>query len=158
MGLFDRLRNATPAGIASGAAAGVVQGTLGAIGQTAIDIRTAITGEAPLDPDKRAEIEMKLAEIDASVLLAQAETNKIEAQSTSVFVSGWRPMIGWICAIGIGVEFIVRPVADWIAALCGKTVQAPVLDVGQLIALVVSMLGIAAYRTLEKANGSVGLH
>ena len=158
MGWFDRLRNATPAGVASGAAAGVVQGTLGAIGQTAIDIRTAITGEAPIDATARAELEMKLAEIEASVLLGQAETNKIEAQSTSIFIAGWRPCIGWICAVGIGVEYIIRPVADWIAAMVGKTVETPALDVGQLIALVVAMLGIAGYRTLEKSSGSVGLH
>lgn len=153
MGLFDRLRGVTPASVASNAAAGAVQGTLSAIGQTAIDIRTAITGEAPIDATARAELAAQMAEIEASVLLAAAETNKIEAASPSLFVAGWRPFIGWTCGVGIFVSFVVQPIVNWFVAEA-----LPVLDIGQLIALVVSMLGLGAYRTVEKANGSVGLH
>jgi hypothetical protein len=158
MGLFDIFKSATPAGLATAATSGAIQGTLGAIGQTAIDIRTAITGEEPIDAAAAAELAVKAQQIQADVLLAQAKINEAEARSASVFVAGWRPALGWICATGIGIEFIVRPLADWIAALCGTTVATPTLDVGQLIALVVSMLGIAAYRTVEKANGTVGIH
>ena len=153
MGLFDRLRGATPASVASNAAAGVVQGTLGAIGQTAIDIRTAITGEAPIDATARAELAAQMAEIEASVLLAQSATNQIEAASPSKFVSWWRPSIGWSCSLGIFVSFVVQPIVSWFL-----TDALPVLDVGQLIALVVSMLGLGAYRTYEKRAGVVGSH
>lgn len=153
MGLFDRLRGATPAGVVSNAAAGVVQGTLSAIGQTAIDIRTAITGEAPIDATARAELAAQMAEIEASVLLAQSATNQIEAASPRFFVSSWRPFIGWVCGIGIFVSFVVQPIVSWFVAE-----QLPVLDMGQLIALVVSMLGLGAYRTVEKRAGVVGSH
>ena len=32
---------------------------------------------------------------------AQAEVNKVEAASESLFVSGWRPAVGWICAAAL---------------------------------------------------------
>ena len=153
MGLFDRFRNPA-ATVAAGTAQGLMQGA----GELALNIRTAITGEAPIDGDARAALAVQAQKIEADILLAQAKINEAEAKSTSIFVAGWRPALGWICATGIGIEFIIRPVADWVATLCGTTVATPTLDVGQLIALVVSMLGIAAYRTVEKANGTVGTH
>lgn len=153
MGLFDRLRNATPAGVASAATAGAVQGTLGAIGQTAIDIRTAITGEAPLDPVKRAELEAKLAEIEASIALAQSETNKIEAQSTSVFIAGARPAVLWVCVLALFYNFVARPVL----VACGVA-AAPEIDAASLWPIMGGILGLGFYRTVEKSNGSVGLH
>jgi len=158
MGLFDRFRNVTPAGIASAATAGAIQGTLGAIGQTALNIRTAITGEAPIDGDARAALAVQAQKIEADILLAQAKINEAEAKSGNAFAASWRPLLGYTCVIGIAIEFVVRPVADWVAAMFGATIATPTLDVGQLIALVVSMLGIAAYRTVEKANGTVGVH
>jgi hypothetical protein len=158
MGLFDIFKSTTPAGLITAATSGAAQGTLGAIGQTARDLRAAITGEDPIDAAAAAELAVKAQQIEADILLAQAKINEAEARSTNRFASSWRPALGWTCVTGIAIEFIVRPLADWIAALCGTTVATPTLDVGQLIALVVSMLGIAAYRTVEKANGTVGIH
>jgi len=153
MGILDRFRNP-----AATLAAGTAQGLMEGAGELALNIRTAITGEAPIDGDARAELAVKAQQIEADILLAQAKINEAEARSTHWMVASWRPFIGWTCGVGIAIEFILRPIADWIATLCGATVATPTLDVGQLIALVVSMLGIAAYRTYEKANGTVGTH
>jgi len=149
VGLLDRFRNANPV---SAATSGVVQGTLSAIGQTAIDIRTAITGEAPLDPEKRAEIEAKLAEIEQAAQQGQVDINKIEAASSRLFISGWRPFLGWTGGLAIAYNFIARPL------LVAFGVEAPAVDTAALWPVILGMLGLGAYRTVEKSNGSVGLH
>ena len=128
------------------ATSGVVSESLGAAGALAKDIRTAITGQAPVDPEKLMALEVQIS-------IAQAEINKAEASHPSIFVAGWRPFIGWVCGLGIAMEFMVRPMVQWF-----RHEELPVLDVTQLIALVIAMLGVAGYRTIEKANGTVGKH
>lgn len=125
---------------------GAVVESLGAAGSLAKDIRTAITGQTPVDP-------VKVMELENQLLTAQAEINQAEASHPSIFVAGWRPFIGWVCGLGIAMEFLVRPMVQWF-----RHEELPVLDVTQLIALVIAMLGVAGYRTIEKANGTVGKH
>ena len=65
----------------------------------------------------------ELAQLNADVQLAtgQIEVNKVEAASTSLFVAGWRPAVGWICAAAFAFKFIGGPAAfgetDMVAAL-----------------------------------------
>ena len=84
---------------------------------------------------------------------AQIATNTAEATNASVFVSGWRPMVGWCCAAGVGTQFLIAPLATWVLALFGKSVVFPPLDMGTLIPLLAGMLGIGAMRTVEKISG-----
>ena len=150
MGLFDRLRNANPV---TAATSGAVSGVLSSVGQAAIDIRTAITGEAPLDPAKRAELGAQLAEIQQATLQAQADINKAEAQHSSLFISGWRPAIGWCGALAIFYKFIARPLCVGFGL-----VDMPDIDGTALWPIIIGMLGLGVFRTVEKSNGSVGLH
>lgn len=80
--------------------------------------------------------------------LAQIELNKIEAQHRSLFVAGWRPMIGWICALGLGFTFFANPIIQWYTSKPG-----PVLPTDIMLELVLAMLGLGALRTVEKLNG-----
>lgn len=124
--------------LAEGGAKGLFEG----IGKMAKDLRTAITG---VDPVRRAELEAKLAELEYAALNAQAQINMEEAKSESLFVSGWRPYIGWVCGIALTVQYVVLPllyafdIADAIA-----------LDFSELVTLLVGMLGFGYYRTKEK--------
>jgi hypothetical protein len=131
-----------------------IGGLISGIGTAAKDIRAAITGKSVIDPAAQAELEMKLAEIEQAGLNAQAEVNKIEAGSKSVFVSGWRPMLGWVCSISFLYSFIVLPMANWIARICFKvTLDFPALDISALMPLTFGMLGLAVNRTVEKVKG-----
>lgn len=38
---------------------------------------------------------------DVSLLLEQLKINAIEAASPSIFVSGWRPALGWVCVLSV---------------------------------------------------------
>jgi len=106
------------------------------------------------DPVAKAQAQLELVKLQQSGELAvltadtqlatgQLEVNKIEAASSNIFVSGWRPFIGWICGVGLGTQFVVAPlVANWYAI--------PQLDLEMLITLLLGMLGLGGMRTFEK--------
>lgn len=110
-------------------------------------------------PDKVAKdaATAELAKIQLSGELAQItgqlDINKVEAASSNWFVSGWRPAVGWVCVLGLFYSFIVQPLGTWGAALVGHPVVAPQLNIEQLFALLLPLLGISAQRTIEKLNG-----
>ena len=100
------------------------------IGGLALDIREAIKGKE-MDPQRLIEL--------------QAEINKVEAQNRSIFVSGWRPMVGWICAAAFGFHYIVMPL------LIAYTDIDPVeFDTNSLFSVLMGMLGLGGLRTYEK--------
>ena len=103
---------------------------------------------------ERLEAEARLTEILQRPNLAQIDVNKTEAAHASVFVAGWRPAIGWVCATALGWNFIGHDLALWGVALAGKTVAVPApVAMGQLFELVLAMLGLGAFRTVEKVKG-----
>ena len=124
----------------------LIGSALGGIGKLAKDIRQAVTGE--ISPEKRAEIETHLLEIENQGLQAQIELNKIEAQNASVFVSGWRPAAGWVCVLGLFYTFLLQPLLAW-----ATSSKPPEIDTTLLIQLLFGMLGLAGIRTYEKGKG-----
>lgn len=116
------------------------------------------------DPAQRDAAKLELLKMQQSGELAQlaADTdlakgqlavNAAEASSGSVFTSGWRPFIGWICGAGLGFQFIVSPLATFTAGLFGKVIVFPPLDMGTLLTLLLGMLGLGSMRTIEKMKG-----
>jgi hypothetical protein len=109
---------------------------------------------------KNRELDLKEKEIDQRTDLAQVEVNKIEAASTSVFVAGWRPAIGWIGAAAMGYQFLLYPLCLWIWTYLQGTgwipatlSPPPVLDADQLWVILSGILGIAGMRSFEKTKG-----
>lgn len=112
------------------------------------------------DPKMAAEAKLKaielaqngeLAHLDADLKLAlgQIEVNKAEA-TTDKFRGGWRPFIGWVCGIGVAIQFIVSPLFTWFSMLIGVPIIFPVLDSSVLMTLLFGMLGLGTLRTTEK--------
>jgi hypothetical protein len=97
----------------------------------------------------------ELAQLAADTDLAkgQIDIDKTEAASPKLFVSGWRPFIGWVCGLGLLTQFLVGPLATWVAALMGRVLAFPTLDLGTLMTLLFGMLGLGAMRTKEKMEG-----
>ena len=84
--------------------------------------------------------------------LGQLEVNKAEAQHSSLFVAGWRPAIGWICAAALAYSYVIVPFGLWVAQVKGFNIpKPPVLD-NNLWELVMGMLGMGALRTFEKVQ------
>jgi hypothetical protein len=110
-------------------------------------------------PDKngaekaKQEIEKTLIDNANQLNLAQVEVNKVEAEHRSVFVAGWRPMIGWSCAIGIFWLFVGHPLVVYIDGLDGTVSPIPTINHDILLELTFAMLGMAGLRTFEKLKG-----
>ena len=96
--------------------------------------------------------EFKQLEADTSIALAQADINKIDAASPSLFKSGWRPGAGWVCVLGLAYCLLGYPILTWLCGLKHWPIP-PVIDANQIMALLVPMLGLGAYRTYEKKAG-----
>lgn len=89
---------------------------------------------------------------------AQIDVNAAEATNPSLFVSGWRPAVGWICAIGCAYGFLFQPFLAWVVLLFGAMIHAalpapPALDMDTLLTLLGGLLGIGGLRTIEKVKG-----
>jgi len=109
------------------------------------------------DPNakQRAELEMQaeLMKYAAEQSQQQAEINANEATNPNVLVSGWRPAIGWTCAMAFMFIYVVAPLATWVAAFFGKGVPMPQFDTNALMSLTTGMLGLGAMRSFEKSRG-----
>jgi len=104
---------------------------------------------------KQAKLELfKLKQSgELTQLLKQLEINHAEVANASVFVSGARPFIMWICGIGLAIQFLLAPLVTWGALLFHINLVLPSLDSGTLLTLLFGMLGLGGMRTVEKLNG-----
>jgi len=122
-----------------------------------LDIGGKVIDRVWPDPEKAAAAKLELFKMQQSgelaIIAGQLEINKVEAANPSVFVSGWRPFIGWVCGSGFAIQFVIGPMAEWGSALYGNPVKFPQMDVGTMMPLLIGMLGLSGYRTAEKING-----
>lgn len=140
-----------------GAVGEVVKSAGSALGGLAKDLRAAFTGETVLSEEtklKLSDIADRIEQREQDLALAQVEVNKLEAQNPSLFVSGWRPAIGWVLAAALATYYIPKyglAAFFWVQA-CWKAqvlVSYPV-DGADLLELVFAMLGMGTLRTIEK--------
>jgi len=122
-----------------------------------LDIGGKVLDRVFPDPAQQAAAKLELMKLQQSGELAQLagqmDINKLEATNPSIFVSGWRPAIGWICGAGFAVQFVVGPLAEWGSALYGHPVKFPQMDTGTMMPLLLGMLGLGGMRTAEKIQG-----
>ena len=87
-------------------------------------------------------------------LLAQLEINKAEAASGSLFKGGWRPAVGWICAIAFAYHFVLQPLIIFVVAVVGVDIpNLPEFQMNTLLTVLGGLLGIGGLRTYEKQKG-----
>jgi hypothetical protein len=99
------------------------------------------------DPAAKAQAEAELRSSLQAWDKAQTDVNAVEAANPNIFVSGWRPMIGWIGAAGLAYQYIFRPLGVGFYGIA-----LPPLD-GSLMELVVGLLGFGGMRSWEKYKG-----
>ncbi len=105
------------------------------------------------DDEKRAA-EIIKAKMMMKPSLAQVEINKVEAGHRSIFVAGWRPFIGWVCGFALAYNFIIRDLIAWVIVNTGTEASLPpALAMGELMTVLLGMLGLGAFRTVEKFGG-----
>ena len=92
--------------------------------------------------------------IDIAFNKLQTKINEIEASKASLFVSGWRPFVGWVCGVGVGFNFVLRPLINYLLLVFSpNTPIMETLSMAELIPLLTGMLGFGAIRTYEKIKG-----
>ena len=62
------------------------------------------------------QIQQELVQLQA-VTTTQSDVDKIEASNASVFVAGWRPFVGWVCAAGLAYVSLLEPLARFTATV-----------------------------------------
>jgi len=82
----------------------------------------------------------------------QLDINKEQAKHPSIFVSGARPAIMWVCCLGLLWQFFVGPILTWTTGIWFPDMVPPQLPVEGLITLVMSLLGLGAMRSFEKSK------
>lgn len=117
------------------------------------------------DPEKRAAAELELIKMqqegefkvmDAQLQLnvAQMKINEAEANSPSLFKSGWRPSFGWAGVFVLVSELIARPYLPWVMEVFGFYVPPiPSIDTEMFWPLIFGMLGLGGLRSMDKRNG-----
>ena len=101
------------------------------------------------DKDQKARLSHEIATLaekqSHEALKGQLEINKMEAAHKSLFVAGWRPAIGWICALGLLYNTIIVNVL-------GIWLEVDPVDTTLLVPVMMGLLGLGAMRSYEKVN------
>ena len=109
------------------------------------------------DKDQKAKLAHEVATMAQKhaqeLAKGQLEVNKAEAQHKSIFVSGWRPAVGWCCVFGMMGNFMVIPFTNFVLALLEIPVSVPLIDTATMMPVLMGMLGLGAMRTYEKRTG-----
>ena len=87
-------------------------------------------------------------------VLAQLAINKAEAASGSLFKGGWRPAVGWICAIAFAYHFVLQPIIIFVLTVVGIDIPTlPKFEMNTLLTVLGGLLGIGGLRSYEKTKG-----
>ena len=100
-----------------------------------------------LDKEEKAQLIQEINKV-------QIEVNKVEAGSSSLFVSGWRPFIGWTCGVALCYHFILQPFLMFVLLSAGKSMELPVFQMETLTTILMGLLGLGGLRTYEKVKRS----
>ena len=111
--------------------------------------------------DKLAELQVALNKelADNELLKGQLDIDQAEAGSSSLFVAGWRPMVGWVCASAFAWAYLVEPVIVFVGASIGHPVSnLPTLNTADMMTVLFGLLGMGGLRTYEKTQNVHNKH
>ena len=99
------------------------------------------------DKDQKAKLAHDIATMSEKhaqeLALAQIEVLKADAQG-NWFQSSWRPLIGWISGLSLGINYMVAPIC------AGFGITIPQADMSVMMPLMFGMLGIGGMRSYDK--------
>nr|BAR29155.1 Protein of unknown function (DUF3154) [uncultured Mediterranean phage uvMED]BAR29202.1 Protein of unknown function (DUF3154) [uncultured Mediterranean phage uvMED] len=118
-----------------------------------IDPISNILDKFVADKDLKQKLEHELKTELHRANMAQIEVNKEQAKHSSLFVSGARPAIMWVCCLGLFWSFFLAPFLNWLIIVTGSDVSLPAIQTEGLLTLTLSLLGLGGYRSFEKFKG-----
>lgn len=124
---------------------------------TLLEIGGRVIDKVWPDPAQAAAAKFELFKLQQSGELAmmagQMKINEKEAEHASIFVSGWRPFIGWTCGVACAWNWIGLSVAKTLAELMHNPITLSAASITEMMPVLMGMLGLGAYRTFEKVKG-----
>ena len=122
-----------------------------------LDIGSKVIERIFPDPAQAASAKLDLLKLQQSgelaIMAAQTDINKVEAGSASLFVSGWRPAIGWVCGAACAWNWIGLPMVKVALGLLAIKLELAPANLTEMLPILMGMLGLGGLRTLEKVNG-----
>jgi hypothetical protein len=108
------------------------------------------------DKDQKAALAHEIATMSQKyaqeIAQGQMAINEVEAAHKSLFVSGWRPAVGWVCVLGMFGNFITIPFSNFVLALLELDIVIPLVPLETMMPVLMGMLGLGAMRSYEKKN------
>lgn len=114
------------------------------------DLATSVIGK--IWPDK-TEVEKAKMAFDMQLIQGQLGITAIEAANPNMFVSGWRPFIGWVCGSACAWNWIGLSIVSTVCTILNHPVVLVKADVSEMMPVLLGLLGLGAYRTYEKVKG-----
>ena len=112
----------------------------------------------PADKIEEAKVAIQAQLANNEILKAQINVDNTEAASSSLFVSGWRPMVGWVCALAFAWQFLGLPIILLTSTITGHPIPVPTFDISSMTTVLMGMLGLGGMRTYEKINNVQNRH
>ena len=112
-----------------------------------------IVDELYTSDDERDQAKITLEKIQSKLKEKQLDINIAEAKHRSLLVAGLRPCLRWVGALSVAYVYLLQPILNMILQLFDVHIDWVVLDLGQLMPLILGMLGLGGLRTFEKSKG-----
>lgn len=109
------------------------------------------------DPKQKLEAQQQLMQGLQEWDSQQTAINAVEAANANIFVSGWRPFMGWVCGAAFAYKFVLQPFIIFMLMACGSSFNPkllPVLDWAEMAPVLLGLLGLGGLRTFEKIKGA----
>lgn len=133
-------------------------GILDLLGGKPIDAIGSLISKVYTSDGEKLSAEEMLERLRQNPQLWAAELNKLNALDLRFFNSGWRPFIGWVCGVCVGLYYIPQFILAayiWTIMCLDKNAILPYpIDATNLMQLVYLMLGFGLYRSVEKMTGT----
>ena len=131
-----------------------IDDAIGAVSKLASDAITRIWPDATaIEKEKIMQVSQELQNA-FTLQLQQIIVNNTEAASENTWVSGARPFVLWVCGTALAYASIIEPILRFIAAVVfGYQGIFPIIDTELTLQLIFGILGLGAYRTVEKLKG-----
>ena len=101
------------------------------------------------DKDQKNQLAHELATMADNhaqeLALQQIEVLKADAKG-NWFQASWRPLIGWICGLSLGINYMISPIC------AGFGIVIPQADMSVMMPLLFGMLGLAGMRSYDKGK------
>lgn len=135
---------------------GITDIVVGPVSTLLTDLVDRIFPDKDKQAAERAAFLMKGQELDNQLLQGQLAINQAEASNANIFISGWRPFIGWVCGMAFAYKFIIQPFLILMIKVFGSDFdpdELPVLDWSDMSPVLIGLLGLGIMKTTEKIKG-----